>query len=486
MAEYIPSGKLVKDENLLQFAEGLKTAFYSKDEVDALVTAIPKFGHEVVGELPVEHISESTIYLVKSGADEDNLYTEYIYLNGSWEILGQQKVDLSNYATKTEVENVADDIPTNVSELTNDANYITAEANVASATKLETARRINGVDFNGTQDITVEDNTKLPLAGGNVTGPITSTSTISATQFTGDLEGTASKAESFANMKLLARSTVYAQGDVVYSAKLPSGCYLEATSVTGANTTAGEEPELSSVSAGSTVVDGEVTWTVRTIKQSKSTAADVAYSNEDYPTVAAALDQLLYVPVSVSSFTSTVTQAENGATVNDVTLKWSLKGKPTSVTLDSEPQSTELSGQKVLSELGLKTNKTWTLKAEDAKGTTDQKTVSLTFLNSIYYGKSTVTEDTSITSEMILGLDTSKLASNYKGTFTVNAGQGEYIYFAFPASFGNSPKFSVGGFEGGFNLVKTFDHTNASGAEVSYNVFRSTQPNLGNTSVVIA
>lgn len=41
--------------------------------------------------------------------------------------------------------------------------------NAATATKLETARTINGVSFDGTKNITVADSTKLPLAGGTVT-----------------------------------------------------------------------------------------------------------------------------------------------------------------------------------------------------------------------------------------------------------------------------------------------------------------------------
>lgn len=42
-----------------------------------------------------------------------------------------------------------------------------------SAVKLQTARTINGVSFDGTKNITVADNTKLPLTGGTVTGKIT-------------------------------------------------------------------------------------------------------------------------------------------------------------------------------------------------------------------------------------------------------------------------------------------------------------------------
>ena len=52
-------------------------------------------------------------------------------------------------------------------------NTADAEKSVASAAKLATGRQINGVAFNGTKDITIVDNTKLPLSGGTVTGTIT-------------------------------------------------------------------------------------------------------------------------------------------------------------------------------------------------------------------------------------------------------------------------------------------------------------------------
>lgn len=45
-------------------------------------------------------------------------------------------------------------------------------AAAATADKLTTARTINGVSFNGTANITIEDATKLPLTGGVVTGEI--------------------------------------------------------------------------------------------------------------------------------------------------------------------------------------------------------------------------------------------------------------------------------------------------------------------------
>ena len=47
-----------------------------------------------------------------------------------------------------------------------------AGGSATSAVKLQTARNINGVAFDGTQNITVSDNTKLPLAGGTISGNI--------------------------------------------------------------------------------------------------------------------------------------------------------------------------------------------------------------------------------------------------------------------------------------------------------------------------
>lgn len=45
------------------------------------------------------------------------------------------------------------EIPTKTSEITNDSGFITDSANVASATKLKTARGIDGVKFDGTADV---------------------------------------------------------------------------------------------------------------------------------------------------------------------------------------------------------------------------------------------------------------------------------------------------------------------------------------------
>lgn len=67
---------------------------------------IPK--RYIVSELPTADIDENGTYLVP--ADEpntDNVYTEYAYINGKWEIIGNpEKVDLSDYYTTQAVDDM--------------------------------------------------------------------------------------------------------------------------------------------------------------------------------------------------------------------------------------------------------------------------------------------------------------------------------------------------------------------------------------------
>jgi hypothetical protein len=58
----------------------------------------------------------------------------------------------------------------------NTAGTQATSGNAGSATVLQTARTINGVSFNGSSNITVADATKLPLAGGTLTGGLNVTS----------------------------------------------------------------------------------------------------------------------------------------------------------------------------------------------------------------------------------------------------------------------------------------------------------------------
>ena len=77
----------------------LKSQTYTRDEIDGKISAIPKFSIKAVNSLPTTDISGTTVYLLSTGSGSD-LYTEYIYVNGEWEVLGSQRVDLTGYATE--------------------------------------------------------------------------------------------------------------------------------------------------------------------------------------------------------------------------------------------------------------------------------------------------------------------------------------------------------------------------------------------------
>ena len=90
----------------------------------------------------------------------------YYTADGFWDCLAGAQVVSVNAQTGAVVlgkEDVGLDLVDNTAD---------REKSVASAAKLTTPRSINGVSFDGTEDITVADGTKLPLAGGTLTGDL--------------------------------------------------------------------------------------------------------------------------------------------------------------------------------------------------------------------------------------------------------------------------------------------------------------------------
>lgn len=211
----------------------------------------------------------------------------------------------------------------------------------------------------------------------------------------------------------------------------------------------------------------------------QATSADkVSYNGR---TVQEALDDLNYTPIQITSFSNNVNTVEMGSTVDSVTLKFGFNKKPKSLTLDGQPEDVNATS-KELSGLALKTNKTWNLTAKDDREATSTKTTSVSFLNGAYWGIGAV-DGSGVTDEFVKGMQKALTGSRARD-FTVNATEGQYIYYAIPSRFG-TPSFFVGGFEGGFAKLKTFDFTNASGYKESYDVYRSDNASLGSTKVTV-
>ena len=127
----------------------LKASYYNKTEVDSAISTaiagISTTSMSVITSLPTENISTSTIYLIKdetASTDSDNIYNEYIYINGVWENIGSTKttVDLSNYYTKEETENKIVELISNIEPGDNNqsssnlSNYYTKDETDAAIT----------------------------------------------------------------------------------------------------------------------------------------------------------------------------------------------------------------------------------------------------------------------------------------------------------------------------------------------------------------
>ena len=193
--------------------------------------------------------------------------------------------------------------------------------------------------------------------------------------------------------------------------------------------------------------------------------------------MAAILD---YKAIAISSFSASPSTAEMGSTVSSVALSWAVNKKPAALTLDGETLGNSETSKTVTG--SFTSNKTWTLKATDERGATSTQTASLSFYNGVYYGAAAV--PSAYDSTFVLTL-TKNLRSSKLTSFSANAASGQYIYYCLPKRMGTCA-FKVGGFDGGFSLVKTISFTNASGYTEEYYIYRSDNAGLGQTAVTVS
>ena len=176
-----------------------------------------------------------------------------------------------------------------------------------------------------------------------------------------------------------------------------------------------------------------------------------------------------FSPIAINTFAAAPPVNEIGSS-QTITLGWSLNKTATSQNINGSPV-TGTSKQYT----GVTGSTSYTLNVSDGQ-TSASKTAYVTFANRIYYGAAsdlaTVTSLSSV------------LSNDPERTITVNAGAEQYIVYAIPARLGDVV-FYVGGFEGGFEAPVSQMLTNQSGYAEAYNVYRSTNPNLGETTVEV-
>lgn len=226
-------------------------------------------------------------------------------------------------------------------------------------------------------------------------------------------------------------------------------------------------------------------------------ASNVKYDNALYPTVSKALDKLLYIKLAISNFSVKLDETysnniiwELGKTFNSpITINWSYNKTMEEITNQTLtlPKSGVISNlEKSLTytcndTINGNDNYSFKITATDGKETTS-KTITLIHYNKVYWGTSS---STAFNNTFIATLKNSTLSNNIKRIINVTATSNEYIYYAFPTRLG-TPVFKVGGFEGGFNKVSTIYFTNSYNYVEKYDIYKSTNAGLGNTTVDIS
>lgn len=192
----------------------------------------------------------------------------------------------------------------------------------------------------------------------------------------------------------------------------------------------------------------------------------------------AILDEILYVAPVISNFTASPNDVEIGTTITSITLNWNLNKTFTSLSINQgigaiTPSLTNFTHTPI----SLTSNTTYTITGGDGTNTTTANR-SISFRARRWWGTSPL--DTFNSSD-ILTLQNSELASNRQQTRTINGG-GNYIWFAFPTSFG-TPNFVVNGLPNTAFTTTTISHTNALGHTQNYFVIRTNTVQFGTLTI---
>lgn len=126
--------------------------YYTKTEINDLISTIARLEIKVVDT--VEEVTEAGyIYLVPKGSeDQKDVFDEYIFYNNKIELIGTTQIDLSNYYTKDEVDNLVKD-KANAEAVYNKAEVDTLLRDKANSSDIYTKNEIDETVKNITESI---------------------------------------------------------------------------------------------------------------------------------------------------------------------------------------------------------------------------------------------------------------------------------------------------------------------------------------------
>lgn len=195
------------------------------------------------------------------------------------------------------------------------------------------------------------------------------------------------------------------------------------------------------------------------------------------------LDGLLFVPMSITSFTTPQSVFEIGHVINSLLFTWVLSKNPASQTITgtevTPPTLLPADRAKTVVFDALASDGTVTLTVDDGNGPVTSA-INLSFAKGVYAGSAPIPGG-GVNSTFINTLNKSVQAARQR-TFTVNLTTGVYGWYAAPVAYG-LPTFKVNGFNGGMTSAVTVSVTNGFGHTEDYYVFRTTNPSLGITEI---
>ena len=274
-------------------------------------------------------------------------------------------------------------------------------------------------------------------------------------------------------------------GDIENGLRYPFGCYTKAesderyapksveTDVTALAEAVNSKASQADLTAVQTALNGkadksELTAIINAIRELQ-TAVSMKADESECVDIRARLDALEGDAIRINSFTASSTSYEKGASAT-VTLNWSLNKTATTQKINNQAVTGNTATY-----TGVTDNTTYTLEVSDGD-TNDVQTASVAFANRVYYG---VAADLSSVNTL-----NSVLSDDIARRITVTAGSGQYIIYAYPARLG-SAIFFVDSWEGGFDPPVEQTITNSNGYSETYKVYKSTNANLGTTTVEV-
>lgn len=132
-------------------------------EIAQAVSGIKGFDAQVVESLQ-QTGEKGILYLVTNSGSGQNIYDEYLWVNGKYEKLGTREIDLTAYAKKSE-------LPTKTSQLTNDSGFlISVPEEYVTETELtgkgyQTGAQVTQAIANATNDMATNTGVDKKLEG---------------------------------------------------------------------------------------------------------------------------------------------------------------------------------------------------------------------------------------------------------------------------------------------------------------------------------